>query len=81
MAVTATPIFAQALRAGLVSISTANTNRDGTGTIATVITADLGVAGQLAPGDLVTFVVCSMDEALTALIALERVLAAIEARA
>lgn len=49
--------------------------------IATVITADLGVAGQLAPGDLVTFVVCSMDEALTALIALERVLAAIEARA
>ena len=39
MAVTATPIFAQATRHAAVAISTANTNRDGTGTIATVLTA------------------------------------------
>jgi biotin-dependent carboxylase-like uncharacterized protein len=42
--------------------------------IATVIAADLGVAGQLAPGDEVRFRVCSRQEALTALIARERVL-------
>jgi antagonist of KipI len=35
--------------------------------IATVITADLPLAGQLAPGDWIEFVVCSPDEALTAL--------------
>lgn len=35
-----TPIFAQALRHGAVAISTANTNRDGSGTIGTVFTAD-----------------------------------------
>lgn len=40
MAVTATPIFAQALRHSAVAISTANTNRDGTGTIGTIFTAD-----------------------------------------
>jgi hypothetical protein len=40
MAVTATPIFAQALRHSAVSIATANTNRDGSGTIGTVFTAD-----------------------------------------
>lgn len=40
MAVTATPIFAQALRHSAVAISTANTNRDGTGTIGTVFTAN-----------------------------------------
>lgn len=39
MAVTATPIFAQALNAGIAAISTANTNRDGSGTIGTVLTA------------------------------------------
>jgi hypothetical protein len=39
MAVTATPIFAQALGSETVSISTANTNRDGSGTIGTVLTA------------------------------------------
>lgn len=40
MAVVATPIFAQAPRHSAVAISTANTNRDGSGTIGTVFTAD-----------------------------------------
>jgi antagonist of KipI len=40
--------------------------------IATVITADLPVAGQLAPGDWVEFEVCSRDEAVVALIEQER---------
>jgi hypothetical protein len=40
MAVVATPIFGQAVRQSTVAISTANTNRDGTGTIGTVFTAD-----------------------------------------
>jgi hypothetical protein len=40
MAVVATPIFGQAVRWAPVAISTANTNRDGTGTIGTVLTAD-----------------------------------------
>ena len=35
--------------------------------MATVITADLPVAGQLAPGDWVRFVVCARGEALAAL--------------
>ncbi|PWT86254.1 MAG: KipI antagonist [Blastocatellia bacterium] len=42
--------------------------------IATTITADLPVAGQLAPGDTISFVVCSHAEALAALIAQERAL-------
>jgi antagonist of KipI len=48
--------------------------------IATVIAADLGVAGQLAPGDEIQFRVCSRQDALTALIARERALLAIDAR-
>lgn len=39
--------------------------------IATVITADLHLAGQLAPGDWVEFSVCTRREALTALVAQE----------
>lgn len=39
MAVTATPIFAQSPAYGVANISTANTNRDGTGTIGTVLAA------------------------------------------
>jgi KipI family sensor histidine kinase inhibitor len=39
--------------------------------IATVITADLPLAGQLAPGDWVEFSVCTRREALAALIAQE----------
>jgi antagonist of KipI len=46
--------------------------------IATVITADLDLCGQLAPGDTVSFEICTMRDALGALIARERVLMAIE---
>jgi biotin-dependent carboxylase-like uncharacterized protein len=41
-------------------------------TVAVVISADLRLAGQLAPGDVLSFVVCSLREALAALIAQER---------
>lgn len=44
--------------------------------IATVITADLSAAGQLAPGDEIRFATCSQAEALDALRAQERALAA-----
>lgn len=40
--------------------------------IATVITADLPLAGQLAPGDWLEFAPCTLDEARQALAALER---------
>ena len=40
--------------------------------IGTVITADLGIAGQLGPGDAVRFEPCSRDEALAALFEQER---------
>jgi antagonist of KipI len=46
--------------------------------IATVITADMSVAGQLGPGDAITFAVCSLREAMAALIAQERALMAVE---
>jgi antagonist of KipI len=39
--------------------------------IATVITADLPLAGQLSPGDWVEFQVCTRREAMSALIAQE----------
>jgi antagonist of KipI len=42
--------------------------------IATAITADLPFAAQLAPGDELTFAVCSAREALAALIAQEQLL-------
>ena len=42
--------------------------------IATVITADLGLVGQLSPADWIEFVVCDHDVALGALIAQERAL-------
>jgi len=48
--------------------------------IATVITADMPMAGQLGPGDTIAFVVCTMREAVAALIAQERALMAVEAR-
>jgi len=48
--------------------------------IATVITADLAVAGQLGPGDRLQFVVCSRREAMAALIVQERAIMAIEVR-
>jgi biotin-dependent carboxylase-like uncharacterized protein len=48
--------------------------------IATVITADIGIAGQLGPGDTISFEVCSWQSALAALIAQERALMAVERR-
>jgi len=47
--------------------------------VATVITADIGLAGQLGPGDAIAFAVCSRAEALAALIGQEQRLMAIEA--
>jgi len=46
--------------------------------IATVISADISVAGQLGPGDTIEFAVCNRREAMAALIAQERLLMAIE---
>lgn len=48
--------------------------------IATVISADIGVAGQLAPGEQVRFVVCAPEDALAALTAREQALAEFEVR-
>ena len=48
--------------------------------IATVITADLAVVGQLGPGDRISFSLCSAREAMAALIAQERALMALERR-
>lgn len=44
--------------------------------LATVISADLGLAGQLGPGDAVSFTLCSRQEAIAALISQERSLMA-----
>jgi biotin-dependent carboxylase-like uncharacterized protein len=49
--------------------------------IATVISADLGVAGQRAPGETLSFRLCSAADALSALIARENALLAVEAAA
>jgi antagonist of KipI len=46
--------------------------------LATVISADLGVAGQAAPGDVLRFVICDRAEALRALVRRERPLLALE---
>ena len=46
--------------------------------IATVISADISLAGQLAPGDSICFVVSTLREALTALIAREQAVMAFE---
>jgi antagonist of KipI len=48
--------------------------------IATVIAADMTLAGQLLPADTVTFAVCTLHDAVTALIAQERTLMALEER-
>ena len=45
-----------------------------------VISADLPVAGQLAPGDFIEFTSCSQPEAVAALIARERAAAALRGR-
>jgi antagonist of KipI len=49
--------------------------------IATVICADIGVAGQAAPGDFLSFRLCTPAEALAALIAQEQQLMALEGEA
>ncbi len=49
--------------------------------LATVITADISVAGQLGPGDTLEFAICTPREAMAALIAQERALMALEVRA
>ncbi len=46
--------------------------------IATVISADMAVAGQLSPGDAIRFVECTPLEAMAALISQERALMALE---
>jgi antagonist of KipI len=48
--------------------------------IATVISADLTIAGQLAPGDSISFAVCSPRDALAALIVQEQALLRAEGR-
>jgi biotin-dependent carboxylase-like uncharacterized protein len=48
--------------------------------IATAISADIGIAGQAAPGDDLHFRLCGHDEAIAALIARERPLLALESR-
>jgi antagonist of KipI len=48
--------------------------------LATVISADLAIAGQLAPGDRISFGVCTRREAVAALIAQERALQRVEGR-
>jgi antagonist of KipI len=47
--------------------------------VGTVATVDVDLAGQLGPGDLLSFRVCSTDDALAALMARERQLVALEA--
>jgi len=46
--------------------------------LATVITADLPIAGQLAPGDWIEFEVCTRHQALSALIAQEGAILALQ---
>jgi KipI family sensor histidine kinase inhibitor len=46
--------------------------------IATVITADLPIAGQLAPGDWIEFEVCTRHQAMSALIAQEGAILALQ---
>jgi biotin-dependent carboxylase-like uncharacterized protein len=52
----------------------------GYATIANVITADLPIAGQLAPGEWIAFAPCTRDEALAALRAREAALSSGERR-
>jgi antagonist of KipI len=49
--------------------------------VATVITADIGIAGQLGPGDTISFSMCTPRDAFAALIAQERALMGLEAAA
>jgi antagonist of KipI len=46
--------------------------------LATIISADIGLAGQLVPGDQIRFEVCTRSTALAALIRQEQILMAVE---
>jgi antagonist of KipI len=46
--------------------------------IATVISADINLVGQLGPGDAISFVVCSLREAMVALVGRERAIMTLE---
>jgi allophanate hydrolase subunit 2 len=46
--------------------------------IATVVSADLPAAGQLAPGDWIEFEICTRHEAMSALIAQEGTILALQ---
>ena len=46
--------------------------------LATVITADIGLAGQLAPGDRIQFEACTIEAAMAALIKREQAQMAVE---
>jgi antagonist of KipI len=48
--------------------------------IATTISADMAVAGQLAPGDTIRFAASSPRDAIAALIAQERIVMSVESR-
>ena len=76
----ATPIGAvQIPRAGLpILLMSDRQTTGGYPQIATVISADLPLAGQLGPGDAISFVECQPREATAALIAQERALMAVE---
>jgi biotin-dependent carboxylase-like uncharacterized protein len=74
--VRAADILSEAMPIGVIQVPASGqpillmADRQTTGgyaTIANVITADLPVAGQLAPGDWIEFSPCSHDDALTAL--------------
>jgi allophanate hydrolase subunit 2 len=46
--------------------------------LATVIAADVGIVGQLGPGDAISFASCTLDEARSASVAQDEMLRAIE---
>ena len=50
----------------------------GYASLATVITADIGLAGQLAPGDRIQFEACTIEAAMAALIKREQAQMAVE---
>ncbi len=75
------PVLSSATAAGAIQVPPSGqpillmADRQTTGgyaVLGTVITADLGVAGQLAPGDWIAFDACSHREAVAALVAMEQ---------
>jgi antagonist of KipI len=83
--VTRTDVISDATPAGVLQVPASGqpillmADRQTTGgypKIAAVISADVSIAGQLAPGDSLSFVACSPRDALAALVAQERSLMA-----